>query len=376
MKRIWIYLMVMFALLSFDFPQERTITGKVTSLDDGVELPGVNVLLKGTTKGTVTDQYGKYSLQVPATGGTLIFSFIGFTSKEIRIGNQAVINVKMAQDVKALEEVVVSGHAEQRRDSGIKRESLGKVYMMAPQRAEEINTEEYEGLEENIFHGAAKKPLSTFSIDVDAASYSNLRRFINNGQHPPKDAVRIEEMINYFDYDYHSPKNEDPFNRLIGYENRKLNDEDFNNDRKDAGELGSGHTVTALYEIIPVGVKSDFYSIDELKYQPDMTYSAAKNSSEWLTIKLRYKEPDENKSKLIVHTLTGNSTKLDRTSDDFRWAASVAAFGMLLRESTYIVNWNYEQVVRLAEGARGADREGYRSEFINLVKSYGLVSNH
>ncbi|MEX1239491.1 MAG: YfbK domain-containing protein, partial [Cyclobacteriaceae bacterium] len=164
--------------------------------------------------------------------------------------------------------------------------------------------------------------------------------------------------------------------RLIGYENRKLNDEDFNNDRKDAGDLGSGHTVTALYEIIPVGVNSDFYSVDKLKYQADKTYTPSAHSDEWLTVKLRYKRPGEGKSSLIVHTLTGNAVPLDRSSNDFRWSASVAAFGMLLTGSQYINDWTYNEVTSMAEGARSEDREGYRSEFINLVKSYSLVASH
>ena len=626
MKMTAIYLSLLLSLLQFGFPQERTITGKVTSSEDGAVMPGVNVILKGTKKSTVTDQYGKYTLQIPSAGGTLVFSFIGYASKEIPIPTGNVIDVKMQADVQSLEETLVTGYG---RDSSSKRESkkykhdaeksgapavqrgLSYGYTIAPAPAMEPNTEEYEGIEENIFHGAIKKPLSTFSIDVDAASYSNLRRFINNGDKPPKDAVRIEEMINYFDYDYRQPTNSDPFYvytemseapwninhklvhiglqgkvipmqnlpasnlvflidvsgsmnqpnklplvkksfqllvdqlraqdhvaivvyagaagtvleptpgddkrkilaaidkleaggstaggaglnlayalakehfksngnnrvilatdgdfnvgestneamedlieekrkdgifltvlgygmgnykdskmeiladkgngnyayidnltearkvlvsefggtlftiakdvkiqvefnpahvqayRLIGYENRKLNDEDFNNERKDAGELGSGHTVTALYEIIPVGTKSDFYSVDDLKYQPEKNAVIQNNNSqEWLTLKLRYKKPDENTSNLMVHTLTDKKIKIANTSEDFRWAASVAAFGMLLRESPYVDNWSYEQVARLAEGARGDDGQGYRSEFINLLKSYGLVAHH
>jgi Ca-activated chloride channel family protein len=162
--------------------------------------------------------------------------------------------------------------------------------------------------------------------------------------------------------------------RLIGYENRKLNDEDFNNDRKDAGDLGSGHTVTALYEIIPVGVKSSFYSIDDLKYQSGKSQPASANAKDWLTIKLRYKRPGESTSRLIEHVVAGNPTPSGATTNDFRWSASVAAFGMLLTESQYLDNWDYTQVVSLAQGSRGADMEGYRSEFINLVKSYGMVN--
>jgi Ca-activated chloride channel family protein len=475
----------------------------------------------------------------------------------------------------------------------------------------EWNTEEYKSIEENIFHDALKNPLSTFSIDVDAASYSNVRRFINNGQQPPKDAVRIEEIINYFDYDYAQPTDEHPFavhteiatapwntkhrlihigiqgkkistanlpesnlvflidvsgsmaepnklplvknsfrmlvdqlreqdhvgivvyagaagvvleptsgdhkkeiigaldkleaggstaggegielayalankhfkkdgnnrivlatdgdfnvgessdaamerliekkreqgifltvlgygmgnykdskmetladkgngnyayidnisearkvlvnefggtlftiakdvklqvefnpakvaaHRLIGYENRMLKSEDFNNDKKDAGELGSGHTVTALYEIIPIGVENDFLKIDELKYQRTPQVSPdAKQTDELMTLKLRYKKPDQDVSKLIVHPLIDQQTPLSKTSENFRWSASVAAFGMLLRESEYVKNFTYDQVIELARNSKGEDVEGYRTEFLGMVKSFAMVSKN
>jgi Ca-activated chloride channel family protein len=470
------------------------------------------------------------------------------------------------------------------------------------------NTEEYDGISENIFHAALRNPLSTFSIDVDAASYSNVRRFIQNGQHPPKDAVRIEELVNYFDYDYEQPTDEHPFRivtevstapwnqnhklvhiglqgreiatgdlppsnlvflidvsgsmnapnklpllkssfkllvdqlreqdrvaivvyagaagvvldatagsdkrtilhaldnleaggstaggagirlaydiarenfrtggnnrvilatdgdfnigessnaamerligskreegvfltvlgfgmgnykdskmetladkgngnyayidnltearkvlvsefggtlfaiakdvklqvefnpakvkayRLIGYENRMLKDEDFNNDRKDAGDLGSGHTVTALYEIIPAGVNSEFFTADELKYQKNVIDPAASVSKELMTIKFRYKKPDQDVSKLMVHTLADSHTPLRATSDNFRWSAAVASFGMLLRESEYAGDFTYDRTIVLAEGARGGDPDGYRTEFINMVKSLSLLA--
>jgi len=613
MKKICLYILILLVLPAFDAVQERTITGKVTGLDDGSALSGVKVVLKGNSTGTVTDRRGIYSLKVPQPGGTLVFSFTGFSSKEVRIGKQNVINVQLSSDLTSLNEVV-KGYSPKRRALQEKMES-GVRYPVPPPAIQtmpgiEINTEEYEGHDENIFQGADKKPLSTFSIDVDAASYSNLRRFINSGQRPPKEAVRIEEMINYFDYDYKQPRNGDAFSvrteisqapwnakhylihiglqgkivspenlppsnlvflidvsgsmnqpnklplvkrsfqllvdqlrpqdhvaivvyagaagtvleptagnekrkilaaienlqaggstaggaglemayaraqvhfkengnnrvilatdgdfnvgetsnaamedlvekkrkenifltvlgygmgnlkdskmeiladkgngnyayidnltearkvlvnefggtlftiatdvklqiefnparvqayRLIGYENRKLNDEDFNNDRKDAGDLGSGHSVTALYEIIPVGVNSDLYSIDKLKYQPGKFYPEQVNNSEWLTLKLRYKNPGESRSNLLVHALSGVPVRLDQATADFRWAASVAGFGMLLAESQYTQDWSCRQVVELAEKAKGEDLEGYRSEFINLVKSFELVSNH
>jgi Ca-activated chloride channel homolog len=163
--------------------------------------------------------------------------------------------------------------------------------------------------------------------------------------------------------------------RLIGYENRMLKSEDFNNDKKDAGDLGSGHTVTALYEIIPVGVESEFFKIDELKYQTTKIDASSYKSDELMTIKLRYKKPSEDDSKLIVHPLKDTNVSLAKTSGNFRWSASVAAFGMLLRESEYVKNYSYEQVVQMAQTAKGNDHEGYRSEFINMVKSFGLVAS-
>jgi Ca-activated chloride channel family protein len=163
--------------------------------------------------------------------------------------------------------------------------------------------------------------------------------------------------------------------RLIGYENRMLKSEDFNNDKKDAGELGSGHTVTALYEIIPAGVEREFNKIDELKYQTIKIDPKAVQSKELMTIKLRYKKPNEDISKLIVRPLVDSNTPLAKTSDNFRWSASVAAFGMLLRESDYIKEFTYDQVVQMAQQSKGVDREGYRIEFINMVKSFGLVAS-
>jgi Ca-activated chloride channel family protein len=162
--------------------------------------------------------------------------------------------------------------------------------------------------------------------------------------------------------------------RLIGYENRVLASEDFNDDKKDAGELGSGHTVTALYEIIPVGVKSDFIgSVDSLKYQPAKPVIVAANSHEVMTIKLRYKKPDGDKSMLIVHPVADAPIALANTSDNFRFSAAVAAFGMLLRNSEFKQNASFQQVLSLAKSAKGADANGYRQEFISLVNAAGSL---
>lgn len=589
----------------------RSITGRVT--EAGHPIPGVNVLLKGSTVGTVTDADGRYQLTVPATGGKLIFSFLGYVTQEVEIGTRSIIDVSLSLDVSELQEVIVTAQGVTREHRKISiRGKRSKGDMSGPplyNQPDQENTEEYEGIEENIFHDPSTKPLSTFSIDVDAASYANVRRFISQGQRPPVDAVRVEEMINYFDYDYAQPKGEDPFSiyteiseapwnrqhklvhiglqgkkiatdklppsnlvflidvsgsmadpdklpllkssfkmlveqlrdqdrvaivvyagaagvvlpstsgddkrkilesleqleaggstaggagiklaykiarqnfveggnnrvilatdgdfnvgessneamerlieekreegvfltvlgfgmgnykdskmevladkgngnyayidnileaqkvlvnefggtlftiakdvklqiefnparvqayRLIGYENRLLKDEDFNNDKKDAGELGSGHTVTALYEVIPVGVKSNFPGVDPLKYQTNKKREPVviNESNEIMTIKFRYKKPDGITSKLMVHALVDEQVPLMKSSDNFRWSAAVAAFGMLLRDSEYVKGYTWEEVAQLAGGARGRDEQGYRIEFINLVKSQGLL---
>ncbi|WP_276368588.1 von Willebrand factor type A domain-containing protein [Chryseolinea sp. H1M3-3] len=611
-KSLWI--LAVFTLLTFGFTaqESRTITGTVTAKSDGNAIPGVSIIIKGTQNGTSTDVNGFYSI-TSTPGRTLVFSYIGYVTKEVKIGNSAILNISLEEDVQSLQEVVVTGYSISRRskkDFAAAEESKAMAYAPAQDyQRPQWNTEEYDAIEENIFREALKNPLSTFSIDVDAASYSNIRRFINNGQRPPIDAVRIEELVNYFDYDYDQPKGEDPFAihteistapwnnkhklvhiglqgktiptdqlppsnlvflidvsgsmdepnklpllkssfkmlveqlrpqdhiamvvyagaaglvleptagndkrkildaldqlqaggstaggaginlayaiakqhfkkegnnrvilatdgdfnigessnasmerlieekrkdgifltvlgfgmgnykdskmeiladkgngnyayidnitearkvlvnefggtlftiakdvklqiefnpakvkayRLIGYENRMLKNEDFNNDKKDAGDLGSGHTVTALYEIIPVGVESEFFKIDDLKYQNTKVDPKAEKSKELMTIKFRYKKPDGDVSKLIVHPLIDANTILAKTSDNFRWSASVAAFGMLLRDSEYIKNFNYDAVVQMAQHARGEDKEGYRIEFINMVKSFGAVAS-
>jgi len=162
--------------------------------------------------------------------------------------------------------------------------------------------------------------------------------------------------------------------RLIGYENRMLKAEDFNDDKKDAGELGAGHTVTALYEIIPVGVDSEFIkNIDELKYQQnDLTPKS--DSNELLTVKFRYKKPKEDTSRLITQTLKDKEIDLDETSNNFRWSAAVAEYGLIIRESEFEGKSNYNQVLTLAIGAKGKDKEGYRAEFIDMVRSTQLLA--
>jgi len=152
--------------------------------------------------------------------------------------------------------------------------------------------------------------------------------------------------------------------RLIGYENRVLNDEDFNNDQKDAGELGAGHTVTALYEIIPAGLKTDLIgSVDPLEYQS--TDSESGNDKDLVTVKFRYKHPDQDHSRLIQTKVANSKRKWDSTSNDFRFSAAVASFAMLLRDSEHKGNATFQDVVTWAWGARGADLDGYLLLFIN-----------
>ncbi len=157
--------------------------------------------------------------------------------------------------------------------------------------------------------------------------------------------------------------------RLVGYENRILTKEDFNDDSKDAGELGAGHTVTALYEIIPSSGSSEpLASVDDLKYQVVMIPVNAIESQEIANIKLRYKQPDGDKSKLIEKAQLDEAIKLKKTSDNFQFSAAVAEWGMLIRESEFSGDGDYEQVLKLAQKARGEDINGYRAEFIELVK--------
>ncbi len=581
----------------------RYVNGTVYD-ENGQTLSGVNVLIKGTSNGTTTDVNGFYSVEVESEKSILVFSLIGYESKEVKVGKSKVLDVTLKIGKLELEEVVVAEDAVSR--PMMERSKLAKgagnmAMSYAPtyyDQGQYHNTEEYATIHENGFKKVLDNALSTFSIDVDAASYSNMRRFINNGQLPPKDAVRIEEMINYFNYDYENPTGKDPFSintevarapwneqhliaqiglqgkkielenlpasnivflldvsgsmsapnklpllksafkllvnelrpqdkvsivvyagaagvvleptdgndkkkimealdnlqaggstaggagiqlayklakeqfveggnnrvvlatdgdfnvgassnasmerlveekrdegvfltvlgfgmgnykdskmeiladkgngnyayidtmkeakkvlvnefggtmftiakdvkiqvefnpavvqayRLIGYENRLLNDEDFNDDKKDAGELGSGHTVTALYEIIPVGVESAFVKdIDPLKYQSN-DQKTTSSTDELLTVKFRYKEPDGSKSKLITQVV---ENEIRKSSNNLDWSMAVAGFGMLLRDSEYKGKLAYEDILSLARSAKGKDDFGYRAEFIELV---------
>ncbi|MBS1496005.1 MAG: von Willebrand factor type A domain-containing protein [Bacteroidetes bacterium] len=612
-KIILILLPILIAVLAFKNSRQVTITGYVTnSRGEAV----VAATVSAGAQACLTNSNGYYSILVSEKNIYLHFSAVGYQSQKVKINKQIQINVVMADTKAPLDEVVVStGHIKKTVKSEelyasvtmTDKSSVGYSGSPAPYE-QEFNTEEYSNIAENGFHKVKDDPLSTFSIDVDAASYSNVRRYLNNNQLPPTGAVRTEEMINYFKYNYPQPTGKDPFSintemsdcpwnknnklvliglqgktipynnlpasnlvflidvsgsmmdenklplvkqsmklltdqlrendkisivvyagnagmvlpatsgankikikeaidgleaggstaggegiklaykiaqnnfmkdgnnriilctdgdfnvgessdaamvkliegerdngifltvlgygmgnykdskmeeladkgngnhayidgineakkvlvnefggtlftiakdvklqvefnpakvagyRLIGYENRMLNKEDFNNDKKDAGELGSGHTVTALYEIIPTGVESEFLkNVDPLKYQQTNKIATSDFNDEMLTVKFRYKNPGNEKSELIVHPLADRNIALNNTSDNFRFATAVSGFAMLLRNSEYKGNCSFESVMALAKSAIGTDAEGYRKEFIGLLqKAEGL----
>lgn len=620
MKKLLFPIFVVLFLFGFKAVTVKTIQGIVTDKSNGQPLPGVQVTIPKSKKGTVTDSKGKYIISVNDADEMLQFSFIGYKTQILKIGSKTQINLALAPDNQTLNEVVVRkvaglriGRAEKRimgdASASMIQYEAAPIYSQNAVISAPTNTESYANIQENAFHNPDQTPLSTFSIDVDAASYSNVRRYLNNGGLPPKDAVRIEEMINYFDYDYPQPEGNDPVNiiteistapwnnkhklvqiglqgrkikteqlpasnlvflidvsgsmeqpnklpllvssfklltnqlrekdkvaivvyagnsgvvlpstpgnmkntikealnklsaggstaggqgielaykiagqhfikggnnrvilatdgdfnvgassdkemeqlieekrksgvfltvlgygmgntkdskmetladkgngnyayidnitearkvlvnefggtlftiakdvklqvefnpakvqayRLIGYENRLLQDKDFNDDRKDAGDLGSGHTVTALYEIIPVGVQSSFSpSVDPLKYQENKKKTSKNNSPEMLTVKLRYKQPDGDASKLLQKSVIDASNIFEGASNNFRFAAAVAEFGMLLRQSDFKQNASFDQVISLVKQSMGKDTEGYRSEFLKLVKSSQLLA--
>ena len=155
--------------------------------------------------------------------------------------------------------------------------------------------------------------------------------------------------------------------RLLGYENRTLAREDFADDRKDAGELGSGHSVTALYEIVPVGATPVALGDDSLTYQQVSIRPEASRSGELMTVRLRYKDPQGSTSRLLEEPVRDRSVRV--ASEDMRFASAVAGFALLLRDSEHRGQASYEQVLSLARGARGEAPHGYRGEFIGMVET-------
>ncbi|HUF27407.1 MAG TPA: von Willebrand factor type A domain-containing protein [Gemmatimonadaceae bacterium] len=611
-------------MVGFGSPDARSVTieGRVTDAATGGALSGVQVSVEGTLRGTMTSDAGTYRLVLEneMRGRTvrIMARRLGYEPQRV---NVALAGDLVRADI-ALRASAIQLHAIEitQSDGRGQPSTLGAV--MAPAyRAErgavagvigtrpadpDWNTEAYDAISENPFLAVGSNPLSTFSIDVDRAAYSNVRRFIGQGQAPPKDAVRIEEMINYFSYDAPKPSGRDPFAvvtevgaapwrpehhlvrialhapriatsqlppsnlvflidvsgsmrgptrldlvkqslrllvdqlreqdrvaivvysgaaglvlestpgsdkerildainaleaggstaggaglrlayevarthhlrggnnrvilatdgdfnvgvssdgemvrlveerrkqgtfltvlgygmgnykdakleklsnagngnfayiddlmeakkvlvsefggtlftvakdvkiqvefnparvaayRLIGYENRLLRSEDFADDTKDAGELGAGHSVTALYEVIPVGspTAGEVRVAGDLRYQETRPRTGAARSGELLHVRVRYKQPDGDVSALLERAVAGRAT---RASEDFTFAASVAAFGMILRDSEHKGKASLHDVLAMAGRSRGEDREGYRAEFIRMVERYARM---
>ncbi|SNB08095.1 conserved exported hypothetical protein [Flavobacterium psychrophilum] len=233
---------IMMLMSTLFFGQDKTITGIVT--DASGPMPGVNVMVKETKKGTSTDFAGSYKIQANV-GQTLVYSFLGMNDEVRVIGTSTVINVSMKDNNQKLQEVVVTGYSseyesdnkstpsrKERKKAQNNQELSEKIYNVPVNSNVAVcknpsipnstktpvpNNEDYNSWIENPFESPKTAPLSTFSIDVDNASYTNIRRLINNGQKVPKDAVRVEEMINFFKYQYPQPKDNHPFSITTQY---------------------------------------------------------------------------------------------------------------------------------------------------------------
>ena len=603
--------------------RQLVVQGVVRNAGSQQPIAGASVIADGQTASAPTDAAGHYVLRLSITEGpatiTVRARAIGYQVAAQSVSTKrdtVTADFSLKPAIAALEEMVVAAApavalrgqvpfsvAKIAGPRGSLTASLSdRALRAAAGRADttSFNTEEYARIEDNPFLGVTGNPLSTFSVDVDRASYANVRRFINGGSMPPKDAVRIEELINYFPYHYAAPQGRDPvsittdvvaapwnpshrvvriglqsrrietanlppsnlvflidvsgsmdmpeklplvkqafallvdqlrpqdrvaivvyagnaglvlpstsgrdkpaileainrleaggstaggagiklaydiakqnfmregnnrvilatdgdfnvgvsstseltrlieerraegtyltvlgfgmgnlkdsrmeqladkgngnyayvddlleakktlvhelgatlvtvakdvklqveFNpsavqayRLIGYENRLLRNEDFADDKKDAGDMGAGHSVTALYEVIPSGVKPDVEvrTPPSLRYQEERTSTRAGKGDELLFVNVRYKPPTDSVSRLLQHPVPNRVTTAD---DDLRFALAVAGYGMLLRDSPYKGRFTYEDARSMASAARGADPEGYRAGFVALV---------
>jgi anti-sigma factor RsiW len=284
------------------------------------------------------------------------------------------------------------------------------------------------------FISVARNPLSTFALDVGTASYGNVRRFLQAGKKPPADAVHIEELVNYFSYAYAAPRDHAPlaatlevaaapwapthrlvriglkardvtaggkigpvaknvtvqveFNpaqvqlyRLIGYDSRTLKREDFSKDAITAGDLGAGHMVTALYEVVPVGVEppatpgagaSKYGKVESQSAFAEATAEKeprveGAGSKELLTVKVSYTPPEGGAGRQLEFPLTDRGATFAEASMDFKFAAAVAGFGLILRESPDKGGATLAAVEQWAGQGLGPDAGGYRAEFIGLV---------
>lgn len=590
--KTWIITLFTICLFAISGDTDYTFKGTVTAASNGEALIGASILIKGTTRGTVTDFDGHFSLSGTDSCHTLVISYTGFETTEIEACHDQPIKVSLKAGV-ALDEVVVIGHRPQIRKKSLSYSIVplqSAQYEMAsppPSRPyasspEPTSGDNYATITENDFVPTATENISTFAIDVDAASYSNVRRFLNEGQLPPTDAVRSEEMINYFQYNYPPPADDKhpfavttelascPWNdnsqlllvgmraeaiakddlpaanfvflldvsgsmdrpdalpllvqsmkiltdnlrpedrvaivvyagasglvlestpgdnktkikdalsrltaggstagaagiqqayqvarenfiedgnnrvilatdgdfnvgisdngsletliekeresgiflsvlgfgrgnlqddkmqlladkgngnhayidqlsearkvlvnefggtlftvakdvkiqvefnptyvasyRLIGYENRLMANEDFRNDAKDAGELGAGHTITALYEIIP-----------------SLTAGATDAAA---IVRLRYKQPTASIASELAYNVDARSSSFGQSSTNLRWAATVAEFAMLLRNSKHKGTADYDHCEQMAHQSAGRDPFGYRKEMIGLI---------
>ena len=238
MKRILILIApLILIMLAFRPIRSHTITGTISD-ERGNPLPSVIISLKGSSNSTISDSKGVYQITVSKASGVLIFSSVGYISNQENISGRSVINVSLKTVKLVTQEILNDRTADAKKiypmeayNRGI---ASGKI-MAAPSTGmynfdgdeEEFSREGYDNINENIFFKVKDNPLSTFSIDVDAASYSNVRRFLNQGQLPPAGAVRIEEMVNYFHYEYPQPTGNDPFSI-----NTEISDAPWNKDHK------------------------------------------------------------------------------------------------------------------------------------------------
>ena len=218
LKAICVIAVLFTAVMMYAQSNLLTVTGKVTDADTNEPLPGVSVLEKGTTNGTATDVNGNFSITV-GRGKTLVFTYLGYKKQEVK-ASKAQMNVLLKPDNSSLDEVMVIGYGVQKKQSIVSAASTMQAEYAAPAMMspaysyDSEKNEEYSSFAENRFKEATAEPLSTFSLDVDVASYSNVRRMINQGQKPEKDAVRVEQFINYFSYDYPKPTGKHPVNIL------------------------------------------------------------------------------------------------------------------------------------------------------------------
>lgn len=255
MKKIISILLMLVCITAFKSVEDRIVKGKITD-EKGVPIVGASVICEATKSATLTDVSGNFSLKLSASCKTLRVSYVGYELQEIKLDKQTFITVSLKSVTGSLNEVVVVGYAAQKKKSlagsvaaiqarnysaqkSVASALQGRVaglsfnqrYVPVSTQDQltyctygtrkrgdsvivadrEVNTEDYDKITENEFLATSENPLSTFSIDVDAASYSNVRRFITEGQMPPAGAVRIEEMVNYFSYEYPQPTDNKPF---------------------------------------------------------------------------------------------------------------------------------------------------------------------